>query len=250
MYIACAPCSDEDALNFGVHIYDDGKVLSIVADAGSHGTHVAGIAAAYHADQPELNGVAPGTVIAVAFAKRTYVALNLIRTFSSTKCTSLALPRPTTPTTWNSTAFLLVQQIASITPQDLRIFCWRSDRNRFSESLTTCTGPSQCIRSVAVPPRRRAHHRFKIGNSRLGSMETKHNAQLSVMQVENILRCPCTGAQIISCKIGDSRLGSMETNTGLSRAIAAVIAHKADLINMSYGEVHLCLYTRGLLSRV
>lgn len=44
------------------------------------------------------------------------------------------------------------------------------------------------------------------------------------------------GAQIISCKIGDSRLGSMETGTGLMRGLVAALQHKADVINMSYGE--------------
>ena len=35
-------------------------MLSIVVDAGSHGTHVAGITAAYHEHEPHLNGIAPG----------------------------------------------------------------------------------------------------------------------------------------------------------------------------------------------
>ena len=37
-----------DVASFGVNIYDSGRVLSIVTDAGAHGTHVAGIVAAYH----------------------------------------------------------------------------------------------------------------------------------------------------------------------------------------------------------
>lgn len=59
--------SAEDACNFGVHVYEDAEgkpsVLSIVVDAGSHGTHVAGITAAYHPDDPTLNGIAPGAVM-------------------------------------------------------------------------------------------------------------------------------------------------------------------------------------------
>ncbi|MAG93163.1 MAG: hypothetical protein CMJ48_05375 [Planctomycetaceae bacterium] len=93
----------DSLLNFGVNIFDDGTRLSIVVDCGSHGTHVAGIVAGHHPEQPELNGLAPG-------------------------------------------------------------------------------------------------------------------------------------AQIVSVKIGDTRLGSMETTAGLVRGLAAVVRNKCDLINMSYSE--------------
>lgn len=49
--------------NFAVNIYEQGNLLSIVADAGDHGTHVAGIVGAYFPDREDLNGVAPGVQI-------------------------------------------------------------------------------------------------------------------------------------------------------------------------------------------
>ncbi|ORY75467.1 subtilase family-domain-containing protein [Protomyces lactucae-debilis] len=50
--------SDASLMSYSFNFYDD-DILSVVCNAGSHGTHVAGIVAAHHSD-PLLNGVAPG----------------------------------------------------------------------------------------------------------------------------------------------------------------------------------------------
>ncbi|MDG2201033.1 MAG: S8 family serine peptidase [Phycisphaerales bacterium] len=52
-----------DLMNYGINVYEEGDVLSIVVDSGSHGTHVAGTVAAHFPGQPELDGIAPGAGI-------------------------------------------------------------------------------------------------------------------------------------------------------------------------------------------
>nr|XP_018903272.1 PREDICTED: tripeptidyl-peptidase 2 [Bemisia tabaci] len=52
--------SPEDQMTVSINVHDNGDVLELVSVCGSHGTHVAAIAAANFPDDPEKNGVAPG----------------------------------------------------------------------------------------------------------------------------------------------------------------------------------------------
>ena len=51
------------------------------------------------------------------------------------------------------------------------------------------------------------------------------------------------GAKIVSLKIGDSRLGSMETGVGICRAMTEAVKRGCDVINMSYGEAAAAMNT-------
>ena len=54
--------SDETQINYSFKIFSLTEV-SVVCVGGSHGTHVAGCAAAYHPECPDKNGPAPGAQI-------------------------------------------------------------------------------------------------------------------------------------------------------------------------------------------
>ena len=56
--------SEETQLNYSFKLYSLDEAC-VVCINGSHGTHVAGIAAAYHPDAPEKNGTAPGAQVSL-----------------------------------------------------------------------------------------------------------------------------------------------------------------------------------------
>ncbi|MEN9628120.1 MAG: Subtilisin [Pseudomonadota bacterium] len=49
--------------NFGVQVYDEGRLLSVVTVVNDHGTHVASIAAGHQPDERGRDGIAPGARI-------------------------------------------------------------------------------------------------------------------------------------------------------------------------------------------
>ena len=58
-----AQFGQETLINFGVHTYKDGNLLSIIIPSSAHGTHVAGIIGAHYPESPGRNGIAPGAQI-------------------------------------------------------------------------------------------------------------------------------------------------------------------------------------------
>uniref|UniRef100_A0A7E4V2B9 Tripeptidyl-peptidase 2 n=1 Tax=Panagrellus redivivus TaxID=6233 RepID=A0A7E4V2B9_PANRE len=58
-----AVLSDRDLVNYCVSIHNNGNLLEICVAPGSHGSHVAHIAAAHYPNEPERNGLAPGAQI-------------------------------------------------------------------------------------------------------------------------------------------------------------------------------------------
>ncbi|KAE9552976.1 hypothetical protein FO519_003813 [Halicephalobus sp. NKZ332] len=58
-----ARLTDRDFVNYCVTIHNNGKLLEICIAPGSHGSHVAHIAAAHYPEEPEKNGLAPGAQI-------------------------------------------------------------------------------------------------------------------------------------------------------------------------------------------
>ena len=73
--------SGDDLMNYTVSLDLPSSTATIVVQAGSHGTHVAGIVAAHFPDQPDLNGQAPGAqLVSVKIGDRSDATVELTAT--------------------------------------------------------------------------------------------------------------------------------------------------------------------------
>lgn len=103
-------------LSYCLNVYDDGAIVSIVCDAGSHGSHVSGIAAGHHPGSPERNGVAPGAQIVVVKIGDSRLGsmetmqglMRGVRAVVSNKCDLINLSYGE-PTAWPSSSRLIEQ---------------------------------------------------------------------------------------------------------------------------------------------
>ncbi|XP_059046932.1 tripeptidyl-peptidase 2 [Achroia grisella] len=55
--------TDLDEMTISINVHDEGQTLEVVGMCSTHGTHVAAIASGYFPDEPDKNGVAPGSKI-------------------------------------------------------------------------------------------------------------------------------------------------------------------------------------------
>ena len=160
--------SARDCCNYALNVYSGGDVLSIVVDSGAHGTHVSW----------RGRGAGRRALFWVAWGA------------------GEGLAAPT----------------------------------RHQPRLTT-SQPSNTSTQTTATPRSPDHdNKNKTKQPQVAGIAAAHFPD------DPAASGVAPGAQIISCKIGDTRLGSMETGSALTRAAAAVLQHGAQLVNMSFGE--------------
>ncbi|VEL28738.1 unnamed protein product [Protopolystoma xenopodis] len=171
-------------LFYTVKIFDEGRVLQIVTNNSSHGTHVAGIAAACY-DCPELQTIS---------TPRQNSSISSV-------CPGVADANGSA----DDTGLLASGLVSTLTPL----------------SASPSPAKSPCLRSPTeegkqpfrLPIRQRPKHRP------LNNVESNHSSTGEFVRRNGV----APGAQLVSIKISDSRLGSMETILALMRAVCTSV---------------------------
>jgi tripeptidyl-peptidase II len=229
-------CDDISMQTYCVNIYDEGRTLSVVTDAGAHGTHVASIIGAYDKDREELRGIAPGCkIVAVRIGDRRVsgsmeTCLGMVRAADAVRrnrcdVVNMSYGEPTVSCSTSNSAVL--KEFRDLVEKDNVIFV--TSAGNAGPALSTCGAPCEPLSDVVIG---------------VGAYVSKDMMSAQYSLLENIPQTAFTWTSVGPSRNGHLGVTIMAPGTQfLSLSLSLSLIHTHTHINILHTHAHTHTHT-------